>query len=96
MSHTKGEWRATPINTIINAKTKKVIARLARGGRSQKELTANARLIAAAPDLLTACCNAQGDYEALKLAGLDKQLPGYAQCLKFLEDTIAKAHKEKI
>lgn len=53
MSHTKGDWRATLINTIV-AKSGKVIATLTKGGRPQKELTANAHLIAAAPDLLAA------------------------------------------
>jgi len=47
-------------------------------------------------DLLTACCNALGAYEALKITGLDKQLPGYDTCFKFLKDIISKAEREQV
>ncbi len=40
-------------------------------------------------DLLEVCHNALGAYEALKVAGLDKQLPGYKQCLESLKAAIA-------
>lgn len=55
MSHTKGEWRATPINTVVAGKKGCQIAIMQRCGRPQKEMIANARLIAAAPDLLEVC-----------------------------------------
>lgn len=48
MEYTKGKWRRTHINTIVNAQTGKQIATVVKGGRSMKELTANARLIASA------------------------------------------------
>ena len=44
-------------------------------------------------DLLDACKNALGAYEALRLAGVDKELPGYDSCLAFLKTTLTKAKK---
>jgi hypothetical protein len=45
----------------------------------------------ALPDLLSACRNALGAYEALKLVGADNYLPGYESCLRDLKAAIAKA-----
>ena len=45
MEHTKGPWKATQINSIVNAKAGKQIAVVVKGGRSMKELTANAQRI---------------------------------------------------
>lgn len=44
-------------------------------------------------DLMEACHNTLGAYDALKVTGLDKELPGYEHCLKFLKAAIAKAEK---
>ncbi len=52
---TKGEWKTTPINTVVNTKTGKQIATVTKGGKSLKEQQAIARLIAAAPDSHEAC-----------------------------------------
>lgn len=48
-------------------------------------------LHAAAPDLLEACQTALGAYDALRLAGAHRALPGYADCLDELKAAIAKA-----
>lgn len=45
----------------------------------------------ALPDLLSACRSALEAYEALKLVGADKHLPGYESCLRDLKAAIAKA-----
>ncbi len=49
----------------------------------------------AAADLYTACLNAAGAYEALKLVGADRYLPGYDSCLRSLNEAIAKAQGKK-
>lgn len=41
--------------------------------------------------LLDACENALGAYEALEISGVASQLPGHASCLKDLKAAIAKA-----
>lgn len=59
---------------------------------------ANARFIVTAcnshADLLEACCNALGAYQALEILGADKQLPGYEECLSFLRQAIRKAKEQ--
>ena len=45
-------------------------------------------------EMLEACQNALGIYDALKTFGADKALPGYESCLAFLNEAIRKA-KEK-
>ena len=49
----------------------------------------------ALPDLLSACKNALGVYEALNLVGADKHLPGYESCLRDLKAAIAKAENSQ-
>ena len=92
MEHTPGPW-------AINKKNEVVI----RWGSKPGEYTvyvpdevhesqiADARLIAAAPDLLEVCHNAVGAYEALKSVGADLILLGYDRCLKRLNQAIKKA-----
>ena len=55
---------------------------------------ANARLIAAAADLLEAAQSALGVCEALELSGVAQRLPGFASCLADLKAAITKATKE--
>lgn len=51
----------------------------------------NARLIAAAPELLECCLNALGAYEALRLIGADRGLLGFHRLETLLKAAIAKA-----
>jgi len=44
-SHTSLPWKTTPLKNIVRASNNKVIATLVKGGRPEKELTANARFI---------------------------------------------------
>lgn len=44
--------------------------------------------------LLEACQAASGAYEALKLVGADKHLPGFDRCLADLNAVIAKAKED--
>ena len=46
MGHTKLKLKATPINTLANAKTGKQIAVITKGGRPEKEITAITRRLA--------------------------------------------------
>lgn len=100
------ELRATPINTIVNAKTGKQIATLTKGGRSEKELTTLARSLVRRcnchDDLLGACENFVNS-AALRMAiemleDIGSHERGIAMVLrKFQEQAeaaIAKAHKE--
>jgi len=47
-------------------------------------------------DLLKACLNSLGAYEALEALGADKELPGYETCLSFLKQIIHKVEGERI
>ena len=60
--------------------------------RQNAILIANA--VNAHDELLEACMNAQGAYEALKLLGADTHLPGYESCVDKLNTAIAKATTE--
>lgn len=60
-----------------------------------KIATANARLIAAAPELLECCQNALGAYEAIRLLGADKALLGFESCLADLKAAIKKARSPR-
>ena len=39
-------------------------------------------------ELFEVCLNARGAYQALKLVGADKELPGYDHCLEKLEKVL--------
>lgn len=59
-SHTPGPWSIQG-DKIINEETIQYIADIRRDGEDDPEAQANARLIAAAPELLEALLNAQQD-----------------------------------
>jgi len=83
MKHTKGKWKTTYVDTpiehsdMINVETNDtIICEIIDSKASEKsieEALANAKLIAASPDLLAACYMAKeelvfgGDWEAAKL-----------------------------
>lgn len=53
--HTPAPWSTTKIGAQVRDASKRIIAFIAHYGMSAEERGANARLIAAAPDLLAAC-----------------------------------------
>lgn len=87
--HTKGEWEGkfsqTDNSTVIRTKgSKYFIAALSRG-RSE-EIDSNAKLIAAAPDLLEALLIAKEEMKqliALKFTALEEK-----KCLIYMENDI--------
>ncbi len=54
MSHTPAPWSSTVGNVCRVYKSDRNICSISKRGRTHDEYTANARLIAAAPDLLSA------------------------------------------
>lgn len=105
MSHTPGPWEVNdgklgdPYFIWAPKAPRKTVAEIKWIPTFDKQHShdvtlSNARLIAAAPELLQCCQNALGAYKALKVAGLDDQLPGYETCLADLEKAIAKAKGE--
>ena len=56
---------------------------------ADEELLANARLIAAAPELLEALTRLRGSFEFGSVAGIDPD--GCGRALEFIKDAIAKA-----
>jgi predicted DNA-binding protein len=78
--HTPGPW-SNPDNLDIQA-DHKAICHMAEGNRSR---VADARLIAAAPDLMAACQAA--------LAQDDEDLAGFKETLQKVAEAIAKAEE---
>jgi len=86
---TKGPWEVTPIQTVVNARTRVCIGAVTIDGRPQKELTANAHLIAAAPDLYEACKTAEQELE--QRYGANEGSAVDRAALKIIKTAIAKA-----
>lgn len=95
MAHTPGPWE----NHKWNSEEHQISA---KGGTialvshdhslvPEDEADANARLIAAAPDLLEACHNAIEAYHILAITDISLRLPGFEDCLAALNAAIAKA-----
>lgn len=87
--HTPGPWTTTSIHPQrdwVNASGRAALAEVAVvvSGREWPEGKANARLIAAAPDLLAACTRALGFVDSMP----DNDNVGLADCLRAV---IAKA-----
>lgn len=106
MQHTPGPWEillrhdAVPFG-ISSPGTMKYdtdsLCLLPSGGQWRErieEMKANARLIAASPELLECCQNALGAYAALDMAEVSKHLPSYQECLNDLKSAILKATRE--
>lgn len=98
--HTPGPWRATtPVGSgpsFIKAPDCSGIAKCYADHRSTKEANANARLIAAAPELLTDLQNAQriiNEYIAAHQGdeGAPDEVAAYNALVKFFAPSIAKA-----
>jgi len=63
--HTKGEWLTKEL-AVYNAETGKTIAQVGLWGATrEQEAEANAKLIAAAPDLLNALLIIYNEYKAI-------------------------------
>ena len=101
--HTPGPWkhirqRATDDSHDVMAPGETgaiCVATCGHQGCDNGVIAANARFIVRAcnahDELLEACMNAQGAYEALKLLGAHTHLPGYESCINKLNTAIAKA-----
>ena len=82
--HTKGPWEADPANeAVFDPKDNTTLADVF--GDTREERTANARLIAAAPELLEACKGALAALEQMDLSFSGWEL------VRELEKVIAKA-----
>ncbi len=57
------------------------------------ELARKHPLYRSAPGLLAACKTALGAFDALKVIGADKDLPGYNRCLRELQAAIKEAER---
>lgn len=94
--HTPGPWRFY-LNanedqwTVDSAVAPNYLLVVSCGPPVNRYSEANARLIAAAPELLEACQNALGAYDALDTINASAHLPGFHHCLDFLKAAIAKA-----
>lgn len=89
--HTPGPWVADD-GAIARQFDNSTIARIV-GARSSVEHQANARLIAAAPDLLTACIRAESFMSGFE--GDSEQL-GIDEDLQVIRTAIAKAAEEAV
>ena len=85
MSHTPGPWKVLVENHHIYAKDSYPVAS-ATSHRKSEERLANARLIAAAPDLLAAC------ELMLTVYGLKQEAP---HAFETMRSAVAKARGEK-
>lgn len=77
MEHTKGPWETGPtqlgkISSIFRRGAGEVCSRPSGSSNAAKNWPANARLIAAAPELLDACINAHDALLSLHVCNLDK------------------------
>ena len=92
--HTPGPWTATLANTIIPAKRTRIIATAWRNSElpsiPEEEQAANAKLIAAAPELLEALRSVRDTMHRRMSAG---EVPTQEEAAAFVaaEDAIVKA-----
>ena len=93
MKHTPGEWRVIAHSIIIADESG--ICKLFGEGMNFGEQIANARLIAAAPDLLAACKSARFEMAGLvNQFGLGFTKPEEHPVIARLDAAIAKAEGE--
>lgn len=93
--HTPGPWSLDaryPLNVYSDDSTGSIVARCGGKGfeyvsRRDSEITANVRLIAAAPDLLEACRDAVG----LICNHLEGHASEFQRCEQMMKSAIAKA-----
>ena len=86
MKHTKGEWMPKE-GQIYPVETGKTLALIPYFDEDNKEQEANAKLIAAAPDLLEACDMVLTAWHS-KLSNFNKKEPAY---LEIIRSAIRKA-----
>lgn len=94
--HTQGEWFINPRSSRNVRYGSKTIANCSQGqnGENEEEEIANAKLIAAAPDLLKACISALKDVQEINKMLIAHGHHGYVLMETELDEVIKKAKVE--